>query len=288
MPINPKLKQQFEAMTMDEAYRTKLIATMEDAPADVQNLWMAQNDYTQKTNDYKGKMDKFYADSAAAVEIYKTDAQTAKDAADAAKARIAELEAAGNNGLAKPPGSDEAVMREIGGLKTLLTGLEGKFGATVTKEELNNVYQSAVGFIGEQVLDLNEIAAQHQERFGKRYTKAEQSELVDYANKKAVELKHAVSLPEAYAMKHGVELEKQKEAEIERRLEEKYKTNHGIPGGGEGAAGGSPIERGPAQIRIEQESNRRAGITDPAKAGYADWREAAAAGANELVNEGKH
>lgn len=295
MPINPKLKTHFEAMPMDDAYRAKLIATMEDAPADVQNLWMAQADYNRQTNEFKTsqtewkvKADKFYADSTAAVEAYKTDAQTAKEAADAARARIAELEAAGGNGLQKPPGVDDAMMREIGGLKTLLTGLEGKIGSSVTKEELNNVYQSAVGFIGEQMVDLNEISAQHMERFNKRYTKEEQVALVKYANEKAAELKHPVSLTEAYAMKHGTELEKQKEAEIERRIEEKYKTNHGIPGGGDGAAGGAPIERGPAQIRIEQEANRRAGITDPTKAGYADWREAAAAGASELVNEGKH
>jgi hypothetical protein len=279
--------------TMTPEYKASLIATFEDAPAEFQNGWMAQSDYTRQVNEFKNqqtdwkvKADRFYADSTAAVEAYKSDAQKAQEAADAAKARIAELEAGAV--VPKVPGADDAVVKELAGLKTLLGGLETKIGTTVTKEELNNLYQGAVGFIGEQMLDLNEIAAQHQERFGKRYTKAEQAELVTFANTKAVELKHPITLTEAYAMKHGEDLKKQERAQIEKEIEEKYKTNHSIPGAADGAAGGSPIERGPAQIRLEQEANRRAGVTDPSKAGYADWREAAAAGASELVAEGKH
>ncbi len=289
MPINPKLKAQLEAdKTMTDEYRTSLIATLEDAPPSVQNYWMSQDDYTRKTNEYKKQMDKFYADSTVAVEAYKTEAQKAQEASAAAAARIAELEAAGTSAVPKVPGQDEAIAKELSGLKTLITDLDSKFGAVVTKEQLEQVYQQAVGFIGEQILDLNEISAQHQERFGKRFTKTEQGELVTFANQKATELKHPVSLDEAYKMKFGTELDKLKEQEIERRVEEKLKTAHTIPGGLDGAAGGSPVERGPAQIRIEQETNRRAGITDASKAGYATWQEAAAAGANELVAEGKH
>lgn len=295
MPINPKLKAHLEGMTMDDAYRTKMIAVLEDAPPDVQNLWMAQNDYTKQVNEFKThqtewktKADEFYTKSNAAIEGYKTETQTAKDAMEQAKARIAELEAAGGGGgggLPRVP--DEAITKEIAGLKTLLTGLESKLGNVVTKEALDQVYQQAVGFIGEQMVDLNEIAAEHQERFGKRFTKADQSELVDYANKKATELKHSVSLSEAYNMKFGDELEKQKVAKIEKEVEERLRTKNMIPGGGDGPAGGAPIERGPAQIRLEQENNRRNGVTDASKIGYSDWREAASAGANELVAEGK-
>jgi hypothetical protein len=290
MPINPKLKTQFESMTMDDAYRAKLIATIEDAPADVQNLWMAQNDFTQKSNKYKQEMDKFYADSTAAVEAYKSDAQKAQEAADAAKARIAELEAGA--GVPKVPGADDAVVRELAGLKTLLGGLETKIGTTITKEDLdkqlNTAYQAAVQFIGETQFEIDEISAKHQETFGKRFDKVARTALIDFANKESVRLGHRVPLQDAYNMQMGEELKKQERAAIEREVEEKYKTNHGIPGGSDGAAGGSPIERGPAQLRIEQEANRRAGITDASKIGYSDWREAAAAGASELVAEGKH
>jgi hypothetical protein len=291
VPINPKLKAQFEAMTtMDPEYRAKLIATLDDAPADVQNLWMSQSDYTRTSNEYKQKMDKFYADSTAAVEAYKSDAQKAQEAADAAKARIAELEAGA--GVPKVPGADEAVTRELAGLKTLLTGIEGKIGTVITKEELdkqlNTAYQAAVQFIGETQFEIDEISAKHQETFGKRFDKTARTALIDFANKESVRLGHRVPLQDAYNMQMGEELKKQERAAIEKEIEEKYKTNHGIPGGSDGAAGGSPIERGPAQIRLEQEANRRAGITDASKVGYADWREAANAAASELVSEGKH
>jgi hypothetical protein len=287
MPINPKLKAIIEAdKEMSPEYKTKLIETMEDATPAFQNNWMAQDDYTRKTNEYKAKMDDFYSKSTAAVESYKTEAQTAKDALDAAKARVAELENAGT--IPQVPGANDAFMKEVNGLKTLITGLESKLGNVVTEDKLNSAYQSAVEFIGGTMFEVEEIAARHQEMFGKRYTMADRQALVDFANKQSKEVGHRIKLTDAYDIQMKEEVKKVERAKIEKEVEERYKTNNQVPGGSEGAAGGSPIERGPAQIRLEQEANRKAGITDASKIGYTDWREAAAAGASELVAEGKH
>lgn len=293
MPINPKLKAQLEAdTTMTDDYRTKLIATLEDAPPSVQNNWMSQSDYTRQVNEFKqqqtewkGKADKFYDESKAAVEGFKSEAEKAKEAAAQAQARLAELEASGGGGgLPKVP---DAIVNEIAGLKNLITSLESKFTGAVSKDDLNKAYQSAVGFIGEQVFEMNEISATHQERFGKRFTKSDQEKLIEYANKRSTELGHRISLDEAYNQMNSEDIKKLERTTIEKEVEEKLRTAHQIPGGGDGAAGGAPTERGPAQIRLEQEQNRRNGVTDASKIGYADWREAALAGANELVSEGK-
>src|SRR5882672_9736040 len=102
MPINPKLKEHLEKQTMDEGYRTRLLATLEDAPPDVQNLWMSQADYTRQVNQFKEEQktwkataDKFYADSNVSIDGWKTELKKANDSITAAQARIAELEAGG-------------------------------------------------------------------------------------------------------------------------------------------------------------------------------------------------
>lgn len=285
MPINPKLKAQFEAdTTMTPEYREKLLATLEDAPASVQSGWLAQADYSRQTQKYKAEMEDFYSKSTIAVNQHQEVAKRAEEARVAAEARLAELEA---GGVPKIPGQEFADAKEIAGLKTLIQGLDTKLTEFSTKADLNTAYQSAVGFIGEQMLTLNELAAQHAEKFGKRFTINDQKELVTFANTRAKELNRTVSLDEAYAMKHGDDIKKKETERLEAEITERIMTAHKIPGGVDGPVGGAPIDKGPAQIRMEQEANRRAGKTDAAAAGYQTWQEAAAAGANELVSEGK-
>lgn len=297
MPINPKLKAQLEAdKTMTDDYRTKLIATLDDAPPSVQNNWMSQSDYTRQVNElketqteWKTRADKFHTDTEKAVDAWKAEVASANTAVEQAKARIAELElAGGGTGAGLPKVPDEAVLKELTGLKSLLTTLEGKIGTSVTKDDLNGAYTSAVSFIGQQVFDMDEISARHQEVFGVRFDKEKRAALIDFANKKSTELGHRVSLDDAYSLQMGDELKKKEREKIETEAIEKYKTNHSVPGGGDDVSGGASNERGPAQIRLEQEQNRRAGVTDVNKVGHATWQEAAAAAAQELEAEGKH
>lgn len=299
MPINPKLKAQLEAdKTMTDDYRAKLIATLDDAPPSVQNNWMSQSDYTRQVNEFKEtqtewktRADKFHSDTEKAVEAWKAEVASANTAVEQARARIAELEAGGTGtgtGAGIPKVPDEAVIKELNGLKTLISSIEGKIGTAVTKEDLNGAYTSAVSFIGQQVFDMDEISARHQETFGVRFDKEKRAALIDFANKKSAELGHRVSLDDAYTMQMGDDLKKKEREKIEAEAIEKYKTHHSVPGGGDDVSGGAGNERGPAQIRLEQEQNRRAGVTDASKIGHATWQEAAAAAAQELVAEGKH
>lgn len=297
MPINPKLKAIIEAdPSMNAEYRTKLLSTMEDAPADFQNAWMMKEDYTRNMNkmnsdqaDWKVKADEFYEKSKRAVTEHETAARTAREAAAAAEQRLREIEA---GGVPNVPGGADALAKEVQGLKSLITTVNEKLEKAATADFVNDRYRDAVSFLGDQVIDLSEVKDLHQERFGKRFTKEDQGALIEFANKKAVEKGTRVTLPEAYAMKYGEEMKLKEKAdlrsEITAELETKYKTHASIPGGGEGAAGGTPTERGPAQIRLEQERNRAAGVTDPSKIGARSWQEAAAEGANELIAEGKY
>ena len=102
MPINPKLKLQLESMTMDDAYRAGLIAQLENAPAEVQNLWMSNNDYTRNANalkaeqqEWKKKADNFYDTSNASISGWKAEVAKVNDELAAAKAKLATLEGGG-------------------------------------------------------------------------------------------------------------------------------------------------------------------------------------------------
>lgn len=295
MPINPKLKEQLEKAQMDEAYRTKLIQTLEDAPADVQNLWMTREDYTRQVNafkteqtEWKTKADKFYSDSNAAIDSWKSEVKKAQDAVTAANARIAELES--GSGF-RTPGQDDAALKEIAGLKTLITQLEAKLPQNVvTTEVLNNelgkAYQSAVGFLGEQNIKLRAIEKRHESVFGANtFGEKETEELIVFANEQSQKEGRRVSLDDAYKMKYGTDLQKRHDEEVARKAVEADRSTRQVPVGS-GPAGPGVSEKGPLQIRLEELSNRDSGAKDGG--GYRDWKEAAAAAADELVKEGKY
>jgi hypothetical protein len=292
MPINPKLKEQLEKTQMDEKYRANLIATLEDAPADVQNLWMSREDYTRQANalkaekaDWDVKNKDFYDKSNAAVTAWKDEVKKANDAVTAAQARIAELEAAGGSGRGgeRTPAEEDAVSKEIAKLSAGITGLQERLKSVVTPDELNKKWQDGIGFIGDQILTINEIQASHIEKFGKRMTKAEITELIKFTNDQAA-LGKNLDLSEAYTAKNADELKKLERAQWEKEWAEKHNTNQNVPGGGGPGGPGAP-GRGPLELRLEQERNRTSGGTGDK--GYATWQEAAAAAGQELVNEGK-
>lgn len=288
MPINPKLKEHLTQMKMDENYRQSLIATLEDAPGDVQNLWLGQAEVTRQLNElktekaaWKTKADEFYTKSETAIEAWKGEVQKANAAVAAAQARIAELEAGG--GPPKTAAEEDAVAKEIKALKDAVTSFESKMGKAVTEEQLNKAYQNAVGYIGDSFLDTIEISARHQEQFGKRMTKTEIGELIQFANEKSKALGHSITLEDAYGMKYGEDLKKKEHDAIAAKAIEEYKTRHELPTGA--APGGAPpLEKGPLQIRLDQERQLAAGKKEGY---YTDWREAAAAAGDELVKEGK-
>lgn len=291
MPINPKLKAHLEQQTMDEGYRTRLIATLEDAPPDVQNLWMSQADYTRQVNQFKETQntwkvtaDDFYTKSNASIEGWKAELKKANDSIATANARIAELEAGG--GTPRTPAQEDAVAAEIKGLKNVITTLESKIGTGVTKEDLDKAYQSAVGFIGDQLISINEIGARHQEVFGKRMTKEDTNELIKFANEESARLGYRITLDDAYDRKHKDEIQKKHDDDVAKKAIEADRTTRQVPTGGEGGVGPGAPEQGPLQQRLGELRNREAGAKTGT--GYATWQEAAAAGADELVKEGKY
>lgn len=291
MAINPKLKAQLDSMTMDDAYRAKLVAALDDAPADVQNLWMAQQEFTRNINAHneekrawKATADDFYTKSNTAVDAWKAEVKKATDTANALQARITELEAGG--GTVRTPGQEDAAAAEIKGLRTLLGNIEAKLTGVVTKENLDGAYQSAVGFIGEQLLTLNELDAQHRDTFGKRLTKADNEAIIAHANEMSKKLGHQVSLEESYKDKFGTELKDKERETIRNEEAEKLKSGQ-VPNGGTGGTSTGPggPGKGPLEIRLDQVRDMNAGKTN---AGFGTWQEAAAAAADELVKEGKY
>lgn len=294
MPINPKLKEQLEKTTMDDGYRQKLITMLDDAPADVQNLWMAREDYTRQVNAFneekktwKATADKFYTDSNAAIDGWKAEVKKNTDALTAAQARITELE---NNGGLRTPGQEDAAVKEIAGLKTLITSLESKLSTGVITPEvldqkLQGAYQSAVGFLGDQILTINELAAKHQMTFGERFDKAKQEALITFANEQSTKLGHRLSLDQAYEMQYADQSRKKWEADKEKEITERVTSQNRIPGA-QGPAGPGVSDKGPLQIRLDEIKNQESGVKDGA--GYRTWQEAAAAGADELIKEGKY
>ncbi len=57
MPLRPELKEAIEKTEgMSDAYRTKLLKTMEDAPDDLQAGWLRQADYDRKMNEGKEEL----------------------------------------------------------------------------------------------------------------------------------------------------------------------------------------------------------------------------------------
>jgi hypothetical protein len=300
MPINPKLKEIIDNRTdMTAEYKASLLAVMENATPDFQNGWIAQQDYTRQVNafkaeqqEWKTKADKFYNESNAVIDGWKSEVTKANSAVAAAQARIAELEAGagGTNGLPRTPTQDDAALKEISQLKTLIAGLESKLPqnvitADVLETKLNGAYQSAVGFIGEQVLTLSELAAKHQATFGERFDKAKQEQLITYANEQSTKLGHRISLDQAYDMQYAEQSRKKWETDKEKEITERVTSTLRVPGAAGSPAAGTS-ELGPLQIRMRELDNQAAGKTDGA--GYRSWQEAAAAGADELVKEGKY
>lgn len=290
MPINPKLKDQLTRQITDAGYRDKLIATLEDAPPEVQNNWMSQEEYTREKNAFKQEQttwkaaaDKFYADSNVAIKGHEAEAQKARDLAAAAQARIAELEAGG--GALKTPGQEDAIAKEVAALKTMISGLETKLSGVVTEDKLGQAYQNAVGFMGEQTLVLDDISAEYHALTGKRMTRAEKLELITHANELGAKKGIRVGLDEAFQSKYGADAEKKKiDAAVAAGIEQ-YKTTHELPGGGSPGPGGSAgPEKGPLEIRLAELRDLDAGKKD----GIASsWQEASRQAADELVKEGK-
>lgn len=297
MPINPKLKELLTRQVADEGYRAKLIETLEDAPPDVQNNWMSQDEYTRQTNAYKVQMDDFYKKSNTSIDGWKSERDTALAAAAASAARIAELEAAGGanpGGIPHVPGTgvtDTAALREIDGLKTLIKGLETKLGSSITPDmldkKLSEAYQSAVGFIGEQVFTMGELSAKYQQAFGERYDKTKQEELITFANAESAKRGSRISLDEAYNLKHGEQMIQKRIDAAAAAAVEKDRTTREVPGGGPAGPGAGSSDQGPLQIRLADLRAKENGTAGNKKV-YADWREAAADAGNELVQEGKY
>lgn len=289
MPINPKLRDQLTRQVADESYRNRLIATLEDAPPEVQNNWMSQEDYTRQANALKTEREEwtiknkdFYDKSNTAIAAWKTEVATAKEAVTAAQARIAELEGAG--GGPRTPSEDDAASKEIKKLSDGIAAIQAKLGNVVTPEDLTKRYQDAVGFIGEQLLTINEIQAQHIEKFGKRMPKEEITQLIGYTNDLAAKGK-IVTLDEAYKIKNADELKKLEHAQWEKEWSEKHTTNNNVPTGA-GPGGPGPSGKGPLEVRLDQLRTAASGGTGDK--GYATWQEAAAAAGEELVKEGKY
>ncbi len=287
MALNAKLKAQIEAdTTMSAEYKATLMATLADASPEFQNNWMAQADYTREMNklkEDKTTWTKFHEDTKAAKTAWEESVRKSEEAVVAANARIAELEKTGGGGT---PTEQVAVMKELEGLKTLVTDLTGKFSGVVTSEDLKTYGNNSMGFVVEQMLSLGEIAEKHLEQFGTRYTRSDREALIEYANKKAVELKHPVSLEEAYGMKHGEDLEKKKIDAAKAEWEKDYRTKNMLPGAGEGGVGTGGGEKGPLEIRLEQDRQRAAGGSGAA-VGPKDWQAAVIEAGQELISEGK-
>jgi len=293
MPINDKLKTQLAAMPMDEAYRAKLLETLEDAPPDIQNLWMAREDYTRQVNafraeqaDWKAKADKFYDDSNTAIDGWKAEVKKFQDVATAAQTRITELEGvtAATPATAQP---DPAVLKEITGLKTMMTALEAKLAEAgkdvVRTNDLEKAYANAVGFIGENVTYLREIERKHQDTFGQYFDREKVEDLFKFANDLSQKEGRRVSLDKAYDTKYGTELQKKHDEAVAAKAIEDYRSRQEIPTGQVAGGAGIP-DKGPLQIRLDQERQAQSGKKEGF---YGDWREAAAAAADELVKEGK-
>lgn len=290
MPINPKLKEQLTRQISDEAYRNKLIATLEDAPAEVQNNWMAADDYTRQVNAFKTeqaawktKADQYYTDTTAKVQEWERSVQTATTELANAKARIAELETGG--GHTRTPAEEDAVAKEVKALQTTIADLNTKLANVVTPDKLSAAYQDAVGFLGDQMLTISELQAKHQETFGKRLDKTQIGELITFANEQTKAKGHQVTLEEAYDMKNKAEMQRLHDERVANEAIEKFKSTNHVPTGA-GPGGPGPVGKGPLEVRLDQERVRAAG--GDGDKGFATWQEAAAAAGQELVKEGKY
>lgn len=291
MALNPKLREQIQKMSgMSDEYRENLMQTLEEAPPDLQNLWMSREEYTREKNafkaeqaDWKAKADDFYEKSNKNIAAWQKERDEAIAASRAAQARIAELE--GGNGGVRTPAEEDAVAKEVRAMKETIAKLEERFTTVVTPDALEKAKREAAGYMGEQFLDIAETQARHLERTGKRLDKAAIAELVTFTNDKGKELGHPISLEEGYSLRFKEDIEKEREREIEKRVEERLKTQRSVPSAS-GPSGSAPAEMGPLQIRLREETNRANGAKDGV--GFRDWKEAAAAAADELVKEGKY
>lgn len=291
MPINPKLKAQLEKTISDEGYRTRLIETLEDAPPDVQNLWMSKEEYTRDKNAFneekkkhEGEMKKFYDESKLAVTGWEAEATKHRTAFEQAQARLAELEKAG------APSADAGTNTEIAGLKTLMNELKTSFDTrlkdVVNQAGLDAAAKQYVGWTADQVFRMDEVAAQFQETFGRRMTYADKDELIRYNNELASK-GTMLNLEEAFAKKNGEKLEENKKKQWEVEYEKTHKSLQPPTGGSGGAPGPSGGEKGPLQIRLDQ-LQREANGDKTGPRIYKDWKEASAAAADDLVKQGKY
>jgi hypothetical protein len=294
MPINPKLKAIIEAdATMTNDYKQRLIETMDNAPADFQNNWMAREDYTRQANQLKldreameTKNRDFYRQSETNIGLWKDEIKRANDMVAEREARIAELTAArGGTGLE----GNDAITKEINRLNAtitaLQTGIDEKIKGVVTAQDLEKTGAQWAGYIGAQVLELNELSWKHQQTFGTRLGKADNEALITYANEQSAKLKRSIGLEEAYNMKYGTEIATKHDEEVARAAVEKYKTQSEVPGGGPVGPGAGAPERGPLQIRMQQEQLLRDG--KGTEGVPRNLEEAIRMAADELVKEGK-
>ena len=299
MPINPKLKAIIDANpNMSADYKANLIETLGNADPDFQNGWMANADYTRNTNAWKTEKDKFtaemtdfYTKSKTALsqwEAKAADADKYKTAADQAAARIAELEAGG----IRTPGAEDAAQKEIAGLKSLLTNLQTtidtKLANVATDEKLTEQGKAWAGYIGNQILTLDETASRHQEITGKRMTLAEKHALIEHANKmSAADGGRPVGLDKAYEDMNKDTIKSAERQQWEKEYAETHKSQFTPQGGQGGVPGPSGPELGPLQIRLAELEREARGDKTGAPI-YKDWKEASAAAAKDLVNQGKY
>lgn len=251
MALNAKLKAHFEgqiaAGKMSKDYGDRLIATLEDAPADIQNGWLANEDYNRQMNEHKdnvAKWKKWEADSQATLD------RTAAEAA-ANQARVAELEAKIASGDLTM-GDQNVVAQQI---KDLKASMESKFSTAgfITKEDLQKEIEKAqtgvLNFMGNFQSQQRSIDERNIQAFGKPMSRTEHDELITFASEKAKALGRNVELEEAYELKNGAAI---REKEIDSRVQAKLKdelTRLNIPGagGGPGGGGSEGADRGPLQ-----------------------------------------
>lgn len=276
MALNAKLKKHFEgqvaAGTMSKEYGDRLMATLEDAPADIQNGWMANEDYNRQANELKTKI--------AGWKTWETESQETlnKTAAQLAEktAKIAELEdriASGDLNM----GDQNVLAQQVKDLKALVeTKLSTIPYGVITEEVLNKRIQDATGgvlnFMGNFQDQTKEVEERHQSIFGKPWSRAENAELITFASEQAKLQNRNIPLGEAYDLKNKEKIKEQEKAVMRAELEKEYATRFGVPGAA-GSGGGDSPEKGPLQAMLDR-SQGKDGL--PADGGLAEAKAHAA------------
>jgi len=260
MPLNAKLKahidEQVAAGKMTKEYGEQLSKSLGDLPDDFQGGWLRQSDYDRLMNEGKSKLETADKWITWEKEARPRHEQMQKDLT-AKEVEIADLKAKVASGVFTPR-EEDAMAKEIGELKTTIVGLQGEMKKTIEgsgfikQTDLDNAYSRLAGFMGEQVLTLQDLNRQHRATFDKELSKADSEALFTFANDKTKELGHPISLEQAYKMKYEADYQKvweeKKTAEITKDVQSRLNTP--VPGGG------APPEKGPLQIRMEQTTGK--------------------------------